>query len=318
MIGRLLEKIAYGGTWIGLELGRLAARIFPRRLLIFLSTALAHVGYYLFRSFRRRSIHNLGLALGEQLPGGKIEKTIRGSLKNFFRAFIEIGIALAKPPQGLRAEIPLIGEVNLQKALAKGKGVIALGAHLGNFFLVGTRLAAEGYSANVLVNQPRHGAFARLLDRYRLKVGQKTIHSHPRREASKQLVQVLRKNELAIIIADEYRNHSGISVPFFGHMVLARRGPATLALRTGAAVVPINLIRGPDGALRLIIEPELDISRSGRTTADIRENTVRMTQWLERTIRSYPEQWNWMNIHWQEEADGDLIAKEQRYHGVAR
>ena len=114
---------------------------------------------------------------------------------------------------------------------------------------------------------------------------------------------MLRSNQIAVIIADEYRGANGIAVPLFGKTVRARRGPVTLALRTGAAVVPACLVRQPDNTLKLLIEPELELDRSGRGKAQIRENTIRLTQWLERTVRQYPDQWNWMNIRWWESED---------------
>jgi KDO2-lipid IV(A) lauroyltransferase len=98
--------------------------------------------------------------------------------------------------------------------------------------------------------------------------------------------------------------------------VLARRGPATLALRTGAAVVPVYLVHNKGQGLKLIIEPELDLIRVDKDKAAVRENTLRMTQWLERTVRAYPEQWNWMNIHWQGDGDNTAVAKEQRVQGL--
>jgi KDO2-lipid IV(A) lauroyltransferase len=154
------------------------------------------------------------------------------------------------------------------------------------------------------------------MDDYRLKVRQKTIHARPRREALRKLYQVLRANELAIVIADEYRRNNGIPMPFFGHTVLARRGPATLALRTGAAIVPVYLIHDKNRDLKLIVEPELDLIRTDKDKSAITENTLRMTRWLERTVRTYPEQWNWMNIHWQDEQDKAPVVKEQRIQGL--
>ena len=56
------------------------------------------------------------------------------------------------------------------------------------------------------------------------------------------------------------------------------------------------MIRQPDDTLKLIIEPELELDRSGKSKAEVQENTLRMTQWLEQTIGKYPDQWNWMNI----------------------
>lgn len=288
-----------------------AVKVFPRRLFLALSQAIADLGFYLFRTFRKRSIRNLTLAFGEQFDAREAQEIVRRSLRNFFRDFVEVGFALGSSPEEIRQEIPLRGREHLEAALAKGKGAIVLSAHLGNFFLLGTRLAIEGYPTYVLVNPPRDRSFRKFLADYRLKVWQRTIHSRPRRQAYRELAQVLRRNELAIVIADEYRSGSGIYVPFFERTVLARRGPATLALRTGAPLVPAYLIRQPSGGLTLIIEPEMDLLRSGRIKADTRENTLRITQWLEKTVRSYPEQWNWMNIHWQEPSRNNSIEKEE-------
>jgi KDO2-lipid IV(A) lauroyltransferase len=316
MIQSLSDRAAYTGARIGFRVGCLAARIFPRPWLYRFSDALARLGFYLFRGFRTRSIRNVGLALGEKLNKSQVEEIARKSLQNFFHDFVEIVIALVTSAEDLRSEIPIEGRENLDAALAKGRGVIALGAHLGNFFLAGTRLATENYPTYVLINQPRNGQFARFMDDYRLKVWQKTIHARPRREALRELNQVLRRNQLAVVIADEYRRNNGIHVPLFGRTVLARRGPATLALRTGAAVVPIYLVHDQKQRLKMIVEPELDLIMTDKDKSAIRENTLRITQWLERTVRAYPEQWNWMNIHWQEDLDNSPVAKEQRIQGL--
>ena len=261
-------------------------------------------------------MRNVGLALGATLTEVQVAEVVRKSLRNFFRDFVEIVIALTLPSAQLRVEIPIEGRENLDAALAKGSGVIALGAHLGNFFLVGTRLAIENYPSWVLINQPRNHQFAKFMDDYRLKVQQRTIHARPRREALRKLYEILRGNELAVVIADEYRRNNGIHLPFFGHTVIARRGPATLALRTGAAVVPVYLIHDKSQCLKMIVEAELDLIRNDRDKAAIKENTLRMTQWLEKTVRIYPEQWNWMNIHWRDDLDKAPVAKEQRIQGL--
>jgi KDO2-lipid IV(A) lauroyltransferase len=316
MIQSWRERAAYMGAWVGFSAGCLAVRMFPRSWLYRSSDALAEIGFYLFRGFRTRSIRNVDRALGEKLTSAQVEEIVRKSLRNFFRDFVEIAVALVIRAEDLRSEIPIEGRKNLDTALLKGNGVIALGAHLGNFFLTGTRLAIENYPTYILINQPRNGDFARFMDDYRLKVRQKTIHARPRREALRELGQLLRRNELAVVIADEYRGNNGIHVPLFGHTVLARRGPATLALRTGAAVVPIYLVHNKTHGLKMIVEPELDLIRIDKDKAAIRENTLRITQWLERTVRAYPEQWNWMNIHWQEDKDNAPVAKEQRVQGL--
>lgn len=309
------ERAAHFGAWVGFNAGCLAVRIFPRPWLYRFADRLADIGFYLFHGFRTKSIRNVSFALREKLTGVEVEALVRKSLRNFFRDFVEIVVALAIPPDKLRSEIPIAGREHLDRALAKGNGVIALSGHLGNFFLVGTRLATEGYATWVLINPPRNRDFARFMDNYRLKVRQKTIHARPRREALRKLNQVIRCNGIAVVIADEFRGNDGIHVPFFGRTVLARRGPATLSLRTGASVVPIYLIHDASQGLKMIIEPELELIRSDKDKSAIRENTLRITQWLERTVRAYPEQWNWMNIDWQVDRDHEPVAKEQRVQG---
>jgi len=314
---RLLETLAYIGALIGIAVGRAAVKLLPRRWLLALFRGFADLGFHLAHGFRTRSIRNLSLAFGDRLTFREIADLARSSLRNFSRDFLEMGFALDIAPDRIRAEIPVHGLEHLKEALAKGKGVIALSAHLGNFFLLGTRLAAEGYPTYVLINQARTGKLPELIVRYRNRINQKTIHTQPHDEAFRELVQVLRRNELAIVIADEFRNGGGIRVPFFGRSVIARRGPATLALRTGAAVVPACLVRDQSGDLKLVIEPEIEFSRTGKIKADVTENTLKITQWLERTLRSYPDQWNWMTIHWQEEGADTLTGKEHQYEEAA-
>lgn len=259
---------------------------------------MAALGYRSFHGFRRRSLANLRVALGDRMDDARIEWIARRTLRNFFRACTEIAVALKSSDGLLRTRIPLVGQHHLDAALAKGNGIILLSAHLGNFFLVGSRLALEGYRVCVLVNQPRDGKFAKLMDDYRLQIRQPTIHARPRREALRELHSVLRQNQAVVVLADEFRQGSGIEVPFFGGTVLARRGPVTIALRTGAAILPAFMVRQDDDSLKLIIEPELELDRSAKGSAQIRENTRRLTEWLERTVANYPDQWNWMNVRY--------------------
>lgn len=297
MIAWLSGNLAYLSTWLGFKIGCAAIRVCPGTIFR-LSDALAKVGFYLFSGFRARSIANIRIALGDRLGASEIDSIARQSLRNFLRACVEIAVAVESSDDKIRADIPVVGRKHLDAALAKGRGVLLLSAHLGNFFLVGCRVAVDGLPVFVLVNQPRDGRFAALMDEYRLEVRQKTIHARPRPRALRELTEVLRRNQVAVIIADEYRRGSGIEVPLFGKTVIARRGPVSLALRTGAAVVPACMVRQADDSLRLVIEPELELERDQRNAEAIRENTIRITRWLERTVRSYPEQWNWMNIHW--------------------
>jgi lauroyl/myristoyl acyltransferase len=293
-----VEKASYVATLIGFGIGSLAVRFLPRRWLFGTCDTLASLGFLLFRGYRTRSLTNLNVALTTGAGAIDARAMARRSLRNFFRACVEAVMGLETLDEDQRGAIPVDGREHLDTALAKGNGVIVLSAHLGNFFLLGTRLALEGHPIHVLINQPNNARFAKLMDDYRLQMKMCTIHARPRRHALRELNAVLRRNGIVVVIADEYRKGNGIPATLFGRTVVARRGAAMLASRTGAAVVPACLVRQPDDSLRLIIEPELELVRSDKGEGEIRENTVRMTQWLEKTVRTYPDQWNWMNIRW--------------------
>lgn len=304
MSNRLTGHLTYLTAVIGLKAGCFVLTVLPRRHLYRLSDWVAGRGFYLCRRFRKRSMSNIQDVYGAQMDRSVVNRLAQRCLQSFARACVETGLALSSSDEKLRANIPLVGYENLDAALAKGKGVILLSAHLGNFFLIGCRLTIGGYPASVLVKQPDDERWARLFDSYRLRLRQRTIHTLPRHEALRQLREALRRNEVAIIIADEFRRGAGVRVSLFGKEVIARRGPATLALRTGAAVVPAYMVRQADDSLKLIIEPELELHRSSKGKHAVRESTLRMTRWLEQTVRTYPDQWNWMNLRWWDNSSG--------------
>jgi KDO2-lipid IV(A) lauroyltransferase len=219
-------KSARLATRLGFEIGSSLASRFPKEI-YWLSDRLAGVGFYFGRGFRNRSVSNIQVAFGTAIDAPAATRIAQQSLRNFFRASVEIAALINVSDEDLRARITVDGRANLDAARAKGNGVLILSAHLGNFFLVGSRLAVEGVPIFVLVNQPRDSQFARLMDDYRLQVRQKTIHAKPRREALRELRAVLRRNETAVVIADEYRKGNGIQVQLFGRTVIARRGPIT-------------------------------------------------------------------------------------------
>jgi KDO2-lipid IV(A) lauroyltransferase len=299
----IAEEAAYLATLVGFKLGCLLVRILPRRWLFGCSDLLARAGFLLFRKFRRISTANIVTAL-PLVAVHQARAVAERSLRSFFRACLEILVAMESSDEERRATIAVSGMRYLEDALSTGKGVILLSAHLGNFFLLGTRLAMEGHRIHVLINHPRDGQFAKLMDDYRRQIRLETIHARPRLAAVTEISGVLKQGGIVIIIADEYRRGNGVPATLFGHTVFARRGPAIFAARTGAAIVPACVLRQSDDSLKLVIEPELKLRRPGRTPEETGENTRIITQWVEKTVRAHPDQWNWMNIRWWSEGSG--------------
>jgi KDO2-lipid IV(A) lauroyltransferase len=188
------------------------------------------------------------------------------------------------------ASVAIEGEEHLKRALEKGKGVIAFGAHLGNFTMIAPRLAAAGYPVSIVVKHPPDQRLARLIDGYRAKVGVKTISAKPRRQAARQILGALRRNEVVIVLPDVFKSGS-VNAQFLGSAVYVRRGPVTLALRAGGAVVPMHVTRDAEDRLTLRISSEIDLVKTGDLQKDVAASLVLFIRHLEGMVRRYPDQW---------------------------
>lgn len=269
----------------------------PRRLILLLTSAAARLTFAILWKYRKRMEENLAAAMGEEFATQAGRKAVVWrAWRNFAQGVYETTCALHRSKGEIRSNVAIQGEEHLQRALVRGKGVVALSAHLGNFTMIGARLAAAGYPFSAVVKQPKDERFARLIDHYRAMVGIQTISAKPRREAARQILKTLRENGVILVIADEFKS-GGVEVEFLGRTVPAPRGPATLALRTGAAVLPTFVTRDHEDRLTLHIGAEIPLTKTGDLQKDIVANASLFAGHLEAMVRRYPDQWNWLGFH---------------------
>jgi KDO2-lipid IV(A) lauroyltransferase len=239
---------------------------------------------------------NVAIALGDKITSERERKDlVWRAWRNFAIGILDTSAVVHFSKEQFAAAITLEGEEHLKRALAKGKGVLALSAHLGGFTLIGGRLAASGYPFSVVVKHPADESFARVMDDYRTQSGVQTISAKPRREAVRRILKALRENRIVLIIADEFKS-GDVTVDFFGQKFPAPRGPAALALRTGAVTLPIFAVRRPDGRQTLQIGAEIEPIRRDDVEESVATTTALFTSYLEEAIRKYPDQWNWIGF----------------------
>ncbi|MFA7328771.1 MAG: lysophospholipid acyltransferase family protein, partial [Candidatus Ratteibacteria bacterium] len=151
------------------------------------------------------------------------------------------------------------GLVNLEEALAKGKGVVALSAHLGNFALLISCLSRR-YPVKAVVNDPKNHYMARDIRDIRKKSGIIEIPKRPAAASVRESLDWLKSGKILLILADEYRK-TGVTVPFFNLPSGTQTAPAVFARRLGCAVVPVSIVsRGKKHLIR--VEPALAMNRS--------------------------------------------------------
>jgi KDO2-lipid IV(A) lauroyltransferase len=268
----------------------------PHRLLVLFTAAMARLTFAVLWKYRARMEANVAMALGGEIPRAADRRALAWrAWKNFAAGFLDTTNVVHWSKEKILARIKIEGEERLQAALSKGKGVIALSAHLGSFTLIGARLAAGGYPFSVVVKHPRDERFARVIDDYRARVGIKTISAKPRREAVRGILKSLRDNGVVLVIADEFKS-GGVMVSFMGQRSPAPRGPATLALRTGAVTLPMFAIRQADGSLVLSIGAAIEPVARDDLEKSVSATTELFTTHIEEAVRRYPDQWNWLGF----------------------
>jgi Kdo2-lipid IVA lauroyltransferase/acyltransferase len=268
----------------------------PYRALIFYTNFWAWASFRFLWKYRVRMEENVSMALGKTISDPVERRAlVWRAWKNFAQGVLETSTVMHFSKEKIISKVVLQGEEHLRAALAKGKGVLALSAHLGSFAIIGARLVAGGYSFSAVVKHPGDLRFAELMNRYRAQLGIHTISAKPRREAVRGILKALRENRIVLVIADEFKS-GGVMVDFMGRRSAAPRGPATLALRTGAVTLPMFAIRQADGSLVLSIGAELEPVQMADLEQSVEATTALYTRHLEEAIRRYPDQWNWLGF----------------------
>ncbi len=238
---------------------------------------------------------NLRTAFDNTHSLATIRGLARGVQHHFAQNFLDCLIQMGDRNHANRL-IAIEGIEHLESALRRGNGVIALGAHIGNFVLLGARLGGEGHPFHTLIRLPDDRRIKQMMIDYSPRYYQSIISSHPRRIAVSNILGALKRNEIVHILSDNLKRGK-VDTLLFGQGVASPRGPVSLALRSGAPLLPMYVIRNGHGDMRLVIEPEIELMRNGNLAHDIAENTRQVVSYLELLIQRYPDQWNWLTLH---------------------
>jgi len=188
------------------------------------------------------------------------------------------------------------------EALSKGKGVIILSAHLGNWELGAVVVALLGYPFWAVVLPHKHKYVDRFFNSQRESKGVKVI---PLGKAARMCITVLKKNELLALVGDRDFTESGIAVDFFGKPSIFPKGPAALALNTGAVILPGFMVRNSDDSFTLWMDkpiecnPPVGAERKLRfSDSDLMGVINQYKGVIESYIRKYPDQWYMFKRFW--------------------
>ncbi len=274
-----------------------------------LGSGLGGLLYIALKKRRRIALENLQIAFSDEMSTDEREQICRRSFQQIGKTAIEFLRFPKLTFDNIWDEVTVEGKKHLIQALDQGKGAIVFLPHFGNW-----ELLALVYGA-LIPDQAKAIAFPlknRYLDvlvsQYRERLGLKLI---TRRRAVRETLRALKEGYAIGFFADQNAGREGVFVDFFGKPASAVRGPATLALKTGAPLLLSMDIRQPDDRHHVIITPAIDLEISGDLEQDVQTNTARILKILETYIRQYPDQWLWTHNRWKTQPDPEWQMKRQ-------
>jgi len=294
----LLESIA------GWSLLRFLGAL-PRPAALAAAAALAHLLHGATPRFRRIADQNLRMALPE-LSASERRAIVRGVYRSLGRLLAECARFPRLNSENIREIVAYDGLEHYQAAVARGRGVLFLTAHLGPWELGAFAHALYGYPIHILYRPLDNAHLDRLVNRYRTLSGNQLLD---KRDAARGLIAALSRNETVGILADQNTSlEEGVFVRFFGIPASTTAGIARVALHTGAAVVPAFCVwDATTRRYRIQFEPPLEFSLTGDREDDIRAATQQMASVIEKYIRRYPDQWLWIHRRWKTRPPGEPL-----------
>jgi len=248
----------------------------------------------------RNTRRSLDVAYGDKKTPEEKERLARTAFEQLSRVLAE-DIYFLTHPKRMVEKVGIRGEEHLKAALAKGKGVVAVTGHFGNFPLMIAWLSYQGYKVSVIMRRMRDVRVTDYILKRIAPSGVKIIFTDPVRECVQGSISALRRNEILFILIDQnYGADARVPAEFFGKKVWVGASPVTFALRTGAAIVPIFSLR--EGADRhcVCIEPAVPLEEDRQDADTTEKNVQKLTVVIERYIRAHPALWSWMHNRWKD------------------
>lgn len=272
----------------------LLARL-PRNMLQFMSDLLGLIWYSIDKRHRTVVLENIGSAYPGRYTKEQSERFAKKVFKNTAGILFEVIWSYRKTKDELFEHFTIIGAQYLKAAQEKGRGVILLTCHLGNFELFITSLAKAGIKPYGIYRKLDFEPLEQLLLEERQRFGAQMI---PLRGASRKIDSILRTGGVVGTLLDQSVDwYNGTWVDYFGRPACTNKGLAKLVLRTNASVVPMSIVK-KNGQYIMEFLPEIPLQVTGDSIKDIENNTRNYVKAIELMVRKCPEQYFWVHNRW--------------------
>jgi phosphatidylinositol dimannoside acyltransferase len=250
----------------------------------------ADVAFVLARTYRANAMANLRQVLGP----AAVDEQVRCLARQAFRTSIQNLTDLlrfqgpAAAPHVQTADAVAADWSTVDRALAEGRGVVLVTAHLGAYDCLGRVFAASGYRLTVVVGRTLPRAIFDAAVALRRALSVELVEATP--AGLRRRIETLRRGECVGFLADRDFFQNGAPVEFFGRRTTLPSGAVRLARETGAPIVAAYLGRTGAG-FELTVEGPYDVPRTADRRADVAAGMEAIVGSLTRAVAATPGQW---------------------------
>jgi KDO2-lipid IV(A) lauroyltransferase len=295
-----LDRVAYGVLRVAM--GALGA--LPLASAVRLGAAGGRVAWALARGLRRVGMRNLELAFPER-PVAERRRILRASFANLGRMAAELAHLHRMTADDLRTLVRFEDEAWWAENIGapRDTGALILSGHFGNWELLVFAHGMRGFPVSMVHRTVANPFVDRWLNTLRARAGTRLVR---KRQAAGGVLRALHDRQLLVLPFDQNSTRAiGVFVQFFGEQASTNSGIARLALRTGAPIVPVFIVReGGTPFHRVHVLPIMYAQRSGDPESDVKRVTQELSNVFEGMVRRHPEQWLWMHKRWKTRPPG--------------
>jgi lauroyl/myristoyl acyltransferase len=276
------------------------SRALPLKAAYVMANSLADV-YSLFSARDREAVaHNIKLISGPSLDDKDAQRLARDVFRNFAKYLVDFFRVQKIDHDYINKFVKIQGRENIDAALARGKGVIMLSAHIGNWELGGTAISSMGYPLSAVVLTHQNKLINDFFQRQRMKSKMMPIEIGASLRAC---YKTLKNNGLLAVLGDRDFTKNGIATEFFGKPALIPKGAAVFSYRVGSPIVPSFMIRQKDDTFILFLEKPIFPDTGAEEKSAIEALTKKCASVIESYVRRYPTQWYIFRDIWSADAE---------------
>ena len=250
-----------------------------------------------FDGDRRRLVaRNLQRVVGPELNGRQLQRSVSRVFASYADYYLQSFRLPSMTTEQIVAGFSEEGYERIAEARTEGNGVILAMPHLGSWEWAAHWLTLHhGVPVGCVVETLQPPELFDWYRGFRESLGMKVVGLGP--SAGVETIAMLRENRALCLPSDRHVGGAGVEVEFFGEVTMLPAGPATLALRTGAVLLPVA-IYDHRGGCHGVVRPPVVAKREGRLRDDVARVTRALAGELEILIAARPEQWHLLQPNW--------------------